>query len=367
MKKNIWLVIIAILILTITFFHYNTPTSIWQFHLIFMELYFIPILLAAFQFGILGGVGAALTVTAFYLPHVFLQWGGLVETNLLRFMQIILFNVIGYLTGLKAKGEKEKAEKYRQLAEQLEELNKQQKKQSELLLEMERKLRATDRLAIIGEMTASLAHEVRNPLASIRGSIQILKEQAPEAIKNSEFFEILEQETQRINSVVENYLNFARKPTLSKSIINVSETLQLLIKMIESRARKQNVKIEQAIDQSLPFLESDPNLFKQVLMNLLLNALQAMPEGGLLKVDAKRKNSHLIISVIDQGKGIPEEYLDKIFQPFFTTREDGTGLGLSIVKRIVDENHWQISVKSKPGQGSTFELIIPVNNNNKNR
>jgi len=360
MKRNFWLIVISGLILIITFLHYNTPTSIWQFHLIYMELYFIPILLAAFQFGVKGGVGAALTVTAFYLPHVMLHWGGLVETNLLRFLQIILFNVIGYLTGLKAQGEREKTEKYRQLAEKLEELNIQQKRQSEMLLEMERKLRATDRLAIIGEMTASLAHEVRNPLASIRGAIEILKEKAPEDLKSSEFFEILEQETKRINAVVENYLSFARKPTYSQSLVSVAETIELLLKMLESRARKQSVKMEFIKKEPLPHIETDANLFKQVLMNLVLNALQAMPKGGQLTVLAKKVEGNLIIEVNDQGKGIPPDQIDKIFQPFFTTREDGTGLGLSIVKRIVDENRWQISVKSKVGQGSSFEIRIPL-------
>ncbi len=360
MNKKFWIALIVFLILIITFLHYNTPTSIWQFHLIFMELYFIPILLAAFQFGVKGGLSAALAVTVFYLPHVLLQWGGLVETNLLRFLQIILFNVIGYLTGLKAQGEREKTEKYRKLALQLEELNKRQKKQAEQLLEMERQLRSVDRLAIIGEMTASLAHEVRNPLASIRGSIQILKEQVPDDLKNSEFFEILEQETERINSVVTNYLNFAKKPEHVKSQTDLVETITLLIKMIEGKARKQNVKIETHFNSELSYFSGNPDLLKQVLMNLFLNAIQAMPNGGLLKIEVKVSANHFHISIADQGVGIPPEKLDQIFQPFYTTRQDGTGSGLSIVKRIVDENHWELNVSSQPGKGSVFELKIPV-------
>ncbi|WP_457566194.1 sensor histidine kinase [Caldithrix abyssi] len=360
MNKKYWLVIIVVLILTITYFHYHTPTSIWQFHLILMQLYFIPILLAAFQFGVKGGVISALAITVFYLPHVFLQWGGLVETNLLRFLQVLLFNVIGYLTGLKAEGERKETEKYRKLAEKLKELNEQQKQQSELLLEMERKLRMADRLAIIGELTASLAHEVRNPLASIRGSIQILKEQAPENLKASEFFTILEHETQRINTVVDNYLNFARRPAQSKSTINLYEVLDILIKMVESKARKQNVSIQTAFEENLPLFDSDPNALKQVLMNLLLNGLQAMPEGGRLIVQARQDNGQLIISIIDRGKGMTEEQLEKIFQPFYTTKKEGTGLGLSIVKRIADENNWQIKAESKLNEGSRFDLIIPL-------
>ncbi len=355
-----WIAIIVGLILAISYLHYNTPTSVWQIHLIFMELYFIPILLAAFQFGVKGGVWSAVTVTIFYLPHVMLQWGGLIETNLLRFMQIVLFNVIGYLTGLKAQGEKEKAEKYKQLVHELEKMNEQQRIQAERLLELERELRASDRLAIIGEMTANLAHEVRNPLASIQGTIEILKEISSNDVKSSEFFDILLEETKRINTVVENYLSFAKRHQYVESKIDVNETINTLVKMLEGKARKCKIRFNLRPGQNLSIVHGDPYLMRQVLMNLLLNAMQAMPDGGTITITTEQTDSRIKISIADEGRGISKENLSKIFQPFFTTRQDGTGLGLSIVKRIVDENEWNIHVESEEGKGTTFELQIPL-------
>ncbi|NOX87396.1 MAG: sensor histidine kinase [Calditrichaeota bacterium] len=371
-QKRKWLIFISGLILLISYFHYNTPTSIWQFHLIFMELYFIPILLAAFQFGVKGGVRSAIVVTIFYLPHVMLQWGGLIETNLLRFMQIVLFNVIGYLTGLKAQGEQEKAEKYHQLALKLEKLNEKQKQQTEKMLELERELRAADRLATIGELTASLAHEVRNPLASIHGAVEIIRDLVPEKIKKSEFFDILFEETKRLNTVVESYLAFAKKQPHSVSRIDLKETVLTLIKMLESRARKNKIIIRAEFGEKPIIVHGDPYLLQQVLMNVLLNSVQAMTDGGniilrIKKIRNFKDNGDLddpkvLISIRDEGKGIPKEYLNKIFKPFFTTKKSGTGLGLAIVKRIADENGWKINIQSEINKGTTFELEIPIKN-----
>ena len=119
-KSLVWSGIIFILVIVISILHYTTPTMQWQYHLIYMQAYFIPILMAAFQFGIRGGLGVALAVSVLYLPHIMLHWGGLVENNLLRFMQIVLYNVIGYLTGLKAQREMEEIKKYKNTASELE-------------------------------------------------------------------------------------------------------------------------------------------------------------------------------------------------------------------------------------------------------
>ena len=120
-EDHIYIAVIGALIALITFLHYTTPTTKWQYHLIFMQAYFIPIILAAFRFGVRGGLGSALAVSAFYLPHIMFHWGGLIENNLMRFLQLFLFNILGYLTGLKAQGEKNEKEKYQKTAEKLQE------------------------------------------------------------------------------------------------------------------------------------------------------------------------------------------------------------------------------------------------------
>ena len=161
--KILWLLIIIILIIIISILHYSTPTMKWQYHLIYMQAYFIPIILGAFQFGIRGGLGAAIAVTVLYFPHIMLHWGGLVEENLMRFLQILLFNIIGYLTGLKAQREMDEKERLKNLTNELDKNYIELKIQSEILVDLEEQLRHSDRLAVLGELSASLAHEVRNP------------------------------------------------------------------------------------------------------------------------------------------------------------------------------------------------------------
>jgi signal transduction histidine kinase len=371
-----WWILIVLLVIIISVLHYVTPTMKWQYHLILMQSYFIPILLAAFQFGVKGGWGTALLVSFIYFPHVMLQWGGLIETNLMRFLQILLFNIIGYLTGVKAQQEQSEKKRYQQTAEKLEVSLKKLEDQSEKMEEMEEYLRQADRLSVIGEMTASLAHEVRNPLGSIRGAVDILRDELPPQFKQSEFFSILVEETQRLNRVVEDYLNFAGKPRYSEVRFDVREIIRNSQLLLKHRAQKGGISFQIRIPESPLFIRSDPQQLQQVLINLLLNAIQVLPQGGHIRLESftdlvqnispplpgerDSSNQNLIIIVSDDGPGIDKDNLEKIFRPFYSTREEGTGLGLAIVKRICDQNKWQIQVTSEKGKGTAFTLIIPV-------
>jgi len=370
-QKN-YLFIIILLIAVISVLHYNTSTKLWQYHLVYMQAYFIPILLAAFQFGVKGGLSAAFAVSLIYLPHIMLQWGGLIENNLMRFLQILLFNILGYLTGLKAQGERQEKENYRQAAARLQESLEQQKKQSEAISAMEQQLRIADRLATVGELTASLAHEVRNPLASIRGAVEIIRDTVPQEMRKLEFFDILIQDTERLNKVVENYLNFARRRPQPQALYNFNETLKNILLMLGAQARRNRIRLTARLPEETIRLRGDPHSFWQVAMNVLLNAMQAMPNGGEIivwvrQLDANENPSSgepkprwLRFSVKDQGEGIPQDKLQEIFSAFYTTRPNGAGLGLAIVKRIAKENNWKMEINSRPGQGTEFALFMPI-------
>ncbi len=367
-----WLAIIIFLIIIISIFHYNTPTSKPHYHLIYMQAYFIPIILAAFIFGKRGGLGSAIIISIIYFPHIMLQWGGLILDNMMRFVQIFLFNIIGYITGLKAQGEREEKERFRKTAQELEEAMEKQKKQSEMISDMEQQLRASDRLATIGELVAGLAHEVRNPLGSIRGAVEIIRERVPDEIKKLEFFDILVQDTQRLNEVVENYLSFAKNKPAVLENYDLQDTIRKIILMLETRARKSNIKFKTEYIDKILITKGDPILFWQTIMNITLNAMQAMPEGGTItlavseiqkKPDESPRQSEKVfaqIGIKDEGKGIDKKEMDNIFKPFYTTKLDGTGLGLAIVKRIADETQWNIDVKSHRGEGTEFIVQIPV-------
>jgi signal transduction histidine kinase len=378
-QKIKWWLIIAGLVILVTVLHYSTPTMKWQYHLIFMQSYFIPIILGAFQFGIRGGLGTAIAVSFLYFPHIMLQWGGLVEGNLMRFLQIVLFNVIGYLTGLKAQNEKEEKSRYQNTAEQLEKTLQKIREQSLRMEEMEDQLRQADRLAVVGELSASLAHEVRNPLGSIRGIVDILKDELPPNKETANFLNIMVQETERLNEVVENYLRFAGQKSSQVISFDIMEIIKNTELLLANRARKNQITIKTRLPEKELPLTGVPGQLQQVLMNLALNSIQAMPDGGEITIGVQQletnsqsgeetsdsKNTNEIrISISDNGKGISEPDVERIFKPFYTTRQDGTGLGLAIVKRIIDQNNWRIEVESEINKGSTFSIYIPVQENN---
>jgi len=367
-NKIFWWSVIGFLIIIISVLHYTTPTMKWQFHLLYMQSYFIPILIGAFQFGIRGGLGVAVVISLIYFPHIMLQWGGMVENNLMRFMQIGLFNVVGYLTGIKTQKENEEKARTQRALRELEESLVKLQRQSERLSDLEDQLRLADRLSIVGELTASLAHEVRNPLGAIRGAVEILEDEFGDQLKRTDFFRILIEETERLNSVMDNYLSFARKPSQRESHYDIWEIVQNSTLLLSSKARKLQIQFRIELQQSPIILKGDPSDLRQILVNLELNAMQAMNKGGEIHIlgellDGNNSAQHsqmLRLMVKDQGSGIDPDQLKEIFKPFFTTKTDGTGLGLSIVKRIVDENHWQIDVSSQLGSGTTFTLRIPM-------
>lgn len=373
-RQRFWLILIGILVIVISALHYLTPTMKWQYHLIYMQSYFIPILIGAFQFGIRGGLGTALAVSFIYFPHVMLQWGGLIETNMMRFLQIFLFNLIGYVTGVISQQRMQENERYQHAVSDLEQSLKKLKTQSKHLAEVEDRLRHADRLSVVGELTASLAHEIRNPLGAIRGATEILRDELPKEARRSEFFKILINETMRLSAVLENYLSFARnrKHYVEKS--DLAAVINSVTQLLTHSAQKAGVRFKFRFPNYPISILIDPNQLRQVLINLLLNAVQAMSLGGEITISAEKTVPvnreefgsaiakaipYLRLSIRDQGPGIPDNQRQKIFQPFYTTKPNGTGLGLAIVRRLVDQNHWKIEIHSETGKGTEVILIIP--------
>jgi signal transduction histidine kinase len=246
-----------------------------------------------------------------------------------------------------------------------------------MLAELEEQLRQTDRLAVIGELTSSIVHEVRNPLGSIRGAAEIVADSGTSAEKRSEFSKILIEETERINGVLENYLSFARKKKQKESEYVIQGIIQNVVMMLGAQARKRSIEILSSMPDEPVYVLGDPNDLWQVSMNLILNAIQAIGEDGtvILRLDkdvsiSVEKSSNradpggserfISLSIKDTGPGIVKADQDKIFEPFYSTKANGSGLGLSIVKRIADSNNWILEVKSDMKSGTEFLLAIPV-------
>ena len=231
--------------------------------------------------------------------------------------------------------------------------------------QLEEKVRRSEKLAAIGELAAGVAHEIRNPLSSIRGFAQFLKHALKDKPRDQQYAETMVTEVDRINNVVTDLLNFARPMEADLKPTDVAELIEHAVRLAEADAKSHALDIRMNIPK-LPEIKLDANQMTQAMLNLLLNSLQAAELGGHIEVGAElnSQSSDLRIWIEDNGPGIAKDQLEKIFEPFFTTRETGTGLGLSIVHKIVENHNGEIRVQSPPDgkkHGSRFTIILPQN------
>ena len=219
-----------------------------------------------------------------------------------------------------------------------------------------------ERLATAGKMSASFAHEIRNPLSSMRMLAQMLM-QKPEmsAEKHQQSVRYILEEIERIDTIVKGLMDFARPTTLNLDRQPITPVLQAVLALME--ANLAHHKIELVLDLSLetPEIPFDSDKLKQAFMNVMLNAIEAMPQGGVLRVSMFTENDSVCIRVVDTGVGIPAEDLEHLFEPFFTKKTRGTGLGLANVKRILEEHGGKVEIESTPGEGTTVSMWLSVN------
>jgi signal transduction histidine kinase len=354
------LLIIVGLILGITALHYTTGTDIKHAHDIYRRLYYVPIVLGGVWFTLRGGVGAAIAASILYAPHVIFQWGHHPAAELEQYLEILLYNIIGFLTGSLAYREQAQKQRYRLAAQHLEESYQTLKSQADQILEIEEQLRRADRLSALGELSAGMAHEIRNPLGSIRGTAEILKENVDVADPKYEFAEILVKEVDRLNRVLEDFLRFAKPAPVERDLFDVNEALSEVLDLTRQQALKNRVEV--SFDEgSLADIPGDREQLKQAFLNLVLNALQIMPEGGRLMLSSVQDEKHVLITFRDTGPGIAPAEIQRIFNPFVTTRDEGTGLGLAITQRIIQGHAGRIDVESTYGKGAVFTVCLPLN------
>jgi signal transduction histidine kinase len=217
-----------------------------------------------------------------------------------------------------------------------------------------------EHMATLGEMATGLAHEIRNPLAGIAGVIEIIGRDLPATSPARAVVKDVRQEITRINRIVSDLLQTARPhpPKVRKSDLNT--TVEHAVMLGRQQALSKSTEITLRKDPSLPEVEHDSDQIHQVLLNLLLNALQAIDASGKVAVTVELQGKNAVIEVSDNGRGIAPKHLPNIFRPFYTTKGDGTGLGLSLARRIVEDHQGRIEVTSTVGQGTTFAVILPL-------
>jgi len=219
---------------------------------------------------------------------------------------------------------------------------------------------SAERLAGLGSIAAAVAHEIRNPLSALDIHAQLLEEDAPDGSEARKRVGIIRSETHRLNLIVENFIRFARHTALDTRPTQMAEHLENVMHLIDSEAGDRNITIDHsALRRDLPLVMADPNHLEQAFLNIVLNALQSMPGGGRLTLASRLHADYVECVISNTGPEIPAEVCDRIFELFFTTKEDGSGLGLPIAQKIITQHKGYITVKSDPHE-TAFSLGIPA-------
>ena len=226
-------------------------------------------------------------------------------------------------------------------------------------LQQKKAVERSEQLAAVGELAASIAHEVRNPLAGMKGALEVLRKELTVNPANQEIVDELLAQIVRLEHLVRDLLTFARPQALSRQLFDLHELLDRLLRLYKDESDSQGVAVHRIYESGTGRLTADPRQMEQVFLNLIHNALQAMPDGGTLTVTTRVSGRSIAITFSDTGKGIPTADLPKIFQPFFTTKHRGSGLGLSIVRKISEAHGGSVEIRTDPGKGTSATVIIP--------
>jgi two-component system sensor histidine kinase HydH len=226
---------------------------------------------------------------------------------------------------------------------------------------LKKEMERSQRLASVGSLAAGIAHEIRNPLSSIKGFATFFKERYRDNPEDQKTADIMVQEVERLNRVIGQLLEFARPMEMERQWTSIQDVIRHTLKMIEGQAKAKNVAAHMDLPGHLGEIFIDRDKITQVLLNLYLNGIEAMEEGGALTVTVLPHEGRMVrIDVSDTGKGIDEKDIARIFDPYFTTRSSGTGIGLAIVHKIIESHDGELRVTSEPGKGTTVSIFLPT-------
>ncbi len=305
-------------------------------HAVHSRFCYIPIVIAAAWFGLRGGLWTATAITITVLPYVFGSQSS--EHNFAgELVEIVFYFALALLIGALVDREW-----------------RARRRQQETQLQLER----SQKLSLVGQVAAGVAHELKNPLASIKGAVEIISDENTTENERSEFSEILFREIKRMDGTVTEFLEFARPKPTRMERLDLSQLVQSSLRQLEAQAAKESITIAEELESG-EVIEGDREKLHQLILNIVLNGIQASRAGGTIKV-ALRGHAHDVeLTFHDNGQGISAADLDRIFEPFYTTRASGSGLGLAIVKSIIDAHGGTIAIKSEVDAGTTVLVQLP--------
>ena len=322
-------------------------------HNVLHHLNFLPFMLAGMFFGWRGALKAMLLAAVTQAPSIARHWQHWSFDAKDQIVELAIFGAAGVIAGLLS--DRERVQRLRVETTKLE----LEHVYTELRANIDQ-MKKSERLSAAGQLAASLAHEIRNPLASISGAAGILKRGHASPANTDECLGILEKESQRLNKLLTNFLEFARPRLPRYTRVAPAVIIDSVAALARHGAVLQDVRLVADPIPPLPEIDCDAEQLKQVLLNLILNAAQATPDGGTIHIRTFTANARLHIEVEDRGRGLSASDRDKIFDPFFTTKESGTGLGLAIAANIIAQHGGSLAGSNNtPAPGATFRIELP--------
>ncbi len=309
-------------------FHYSQV----YYEYLLQALYFVPLIFSAFWFGLRGAVGTTALIFVLYSPFVLIHWRKFAPDELESLLEVVIYTffagVLGWLRD-------------RDLAQQ-------------------QRLRSAERLAATGKALSSLAHDMKTPLVAIGGFARLVLKKLPDEHPDRERLAIVIKETKRLEHMVSDMLDFSVDLRIEPASEEICCLVRESLLVVEEMASEKRIRLETRIEASLPPVTCDGMRIKQMLINLLTNAIDSSPEETSVTVNVHQNKSGLVVDVIDCGPGIPDGQRHQVFEPFFTTKAHGTGLGLQIVKKIVDAHQGKVEILDNPDRGLTFRVVLPA-------
>lgn len=357
----LWLPIVAV-----TAAHYLTGERLHWLHDIWRRLYYLPIILGAFSFGLRGATWAAVVIALVYAPHAFTTFAVVDPAHgIEKTLEMVLYLVVGVVTGLLVDRERRALARAEAIAADLRAAVERMRLMSQQVIR-------AGRLSALGELTAGLAHEIRNPLGSLKGTAQILADEIAPDSPRRRMLELHLSEIDRLGGILDRFLAFARPQPLAIGDVDLRDVLRDVHGLVSAHARRASVEV--TVQDGPPIrVRGDREKLVQVVLNLALNAVNATAAEGtapagefaghvLLSAASLQRSGRAFaaIEVFDDGPGVPADLRERIFNPFFTTRPDGSGLGLSISSRIVEEHDGLIEVDDAVGGGACFRVLVPA-------
>ena len=331
LRQKIKITLIVALVAGVSILHYSTDKSQYYYHVFYGELYFLPIVLASFWFGLRGALAASLGITACYVPFVYSHWQGFSPDDFDRVLSLALYNSAAVFIG--ALKDREKA--------------------------THKRLLQAEGLTAMGKSLAAAAHDMKTPLVAIGGfTRQVLKKIGKNDPAHDKLALVI-KETARMETMIRDMLDFSRPLEVRLSHGDLNEIVTDSISIVNETARKKAVTVECMLSRDLPAVAFDAMRMQQVIINLALNAVEASPEGGIVTMRTSNTTHGLIIDVVDCGNGISLDHREEVFDPFFTTKKEGTGLGLPIVKKIMEAHEGSLKILDNSPKGIIFRVMLP--------